>query len=179
LLIRIGQDLDAEDDFPLYKDGIYDSALCIPSDKEMQLYSDVFENRSDMTYRAALDEIQINYQSTEKAVSWIESKFTKTDKIEDLSLCFIARYNQSIGLKVAVDSAQNLAKKRPSFVIASLNPPAVLYDPYAEDEINPDNVRFTRRLNVTSSLRSPTFNDGYWVRHRSLSFHTSTFCVEI
>lgn len=62
LLVRVGPILDAQDDFPLYKDGIYDSTACVPDNKEAQLYLDLLDNKSELTYRGALEETDVQFQ---------------------------------------------------------------------------------------------------------------------
>lgn len=118
-----------------------------------------------MTYRVALEQMQIEYQSTENALSWIDQKFSQIDaeNIESLNLSYIVKYKAEIGLVVSVDGAQNLTIKKPSLAIASLLPPALLYDSSSTENLSENNVHLFRKISLKSSERSPTYEDNYWV----------------
>jgi hypothetical protein len=49
-------------------------------------------------------------------------------------------------------------------VVASLCPPATLYDPYFENEISPEHVNLVRQISMESAVKSPCYKDGYWAR---------------
>ncbi len=74
----------------------------------------------------------------------------------------ICKYEQQVGLKIAVTSVQNLKKKKFSMVLLSLCPPAAYYDSSA-GQVSSDNFRAATKANPDTSILSPEFTDGFWV----------------
>lgn len=69
----------------------------------------------------------------------------------------LCRYDVNHGIALAIDGAQNLpSSKRPCLIICTL------------PETSERAIKFTRKLLVHSSVRSPCFKDGYWEFHPQL-----------
>ena len=95
-----------------YKDGLYESTLCRPSNTEMQLYASALQYANKKTIREVMTEIvKLPDASDEALLFWIGKRLTKTGHIECIDLSCIAPYNEMWGFKVAIDSAEALKKQ--------------------------------------------------------------------
>ncbi|TPX34211.1 hypothetical protein SmJEL517_g03122 [Synchytrium microbalum] len=157
---------------PKYSDSIYDSSPSKPTPYELKLYPFVATERPSVTVRDALLEMKdlIRVQSDDALLHFVSKFLTKPDKVGKvpaLDVSYVCKYDASFGFKISCDAAQNLrCSKGFAVAIISLNPPGFFYlDGGLASVEKFDDITYTKKTDLDSSLRSPMWKDGFQVGH--------------
>ncbi|CAG9315098.1 unnamed protein product [Blepharisma stoltei] len=155
---------------PRYEERVYNTSMCMPSVVERYLYDERLR-RKDSTVREATIQVQARMGvkldiNDEEMLNWIDQKLQVNPRTPMLDMKYFAKYNPKMGFKIAIDAIHNIPTETPHTVIISLNPPGNLY---STSNISQD-VEFNTKLDWNSSIRTPTFLDGFHT-YKNVSFN--------
>ncbi|KAJ3347037.1 Coiled-coil domain-containing protein 17 [Entophlyctis luteolus] len=160
-----------------YQDQIYNSLAAVPPEYEADLFCILVKERpTEFTVQNALDKVKLsikakNEVTDEALMSWMARRIAKEDGVlPGLEMCCVVKQRDLWGFRISVDCAEHLQNKAtpvPAFSIAivSIVPPGNFYA--KQGSLAPNEVCYNRKLNFSSSVRHPAWDDGFMACHNS------------
>ncbi|XP_071983213.1 coiled-coil domain-containing protein 17 isoform X2 [Engystomops pustulosus] len=173
---------------PEYSQGVYISSTALPNPGETQLYR-AMANRSLVRVREVIPLLAGDSGRSllaDKLLSdWVNKTFTEKMKEapRPFHLCCVSPYLLTSGVKVSLDSAQNLPWSGFTFGHICFSPPAAYY--YGGQWMRYDPPTSVHDIDMSSDQRCPMWRDGFktftrriFQKHLALIFHLHEIVTE-
>ncbi|KAI8621574.1 hypothetical protein BC830DRAFT_186350 [Chytriomyces sp. MP71] len=169
-----------------YSNLVYFSQVSRPLPYEMNLFYYIMKERPliDIKTSLALLKQDIKAANDEAMISWMGKRVAKEKGFlqgVDLSCC--VRYHEGWCFKFSIECAESLKSKAFSIAIVSLFPPGTLYENVVRrrsfTKIPFEDIMYNKKLDFSSTIRSPVWQDGLMVSNCYFTSQTTYPCHSV